>query len=105
CCVLTWLVAVLGESVSDAGWPGPVVRRPILLPCRSVNQSAPSGPAATNNGSLRTVGTGNSLMLPAVVIRPILLPFNSVNQSAPSGPATIPAGSLFVVGTGNSLML
>ena len=51
-----------------------VVIRPIRLPDASVNQSAPSGPAAMPAGRLSGVGTGNSVVAPVVVIRPIRLP-------------------------------
>ena len=55
------------------GVVGAVVIRPILLPSASVNQRLPSGPAVMPRGLLPAVGTGNSVMTPAVVIRPILL--------------------------------
>src|ERR1700731_3351421 len=78
-----------------------VVIRPILL--NSVNQRAPSGPAAIPPDTL-AVGGENSVMTPAVVIRPILLlMFSSANQRAPSGPAVIPMGSLLAVGIANSV--
>jgi hypothetical protein len=50
------------------------------------------------------LGTGYSVITPAVVMRPILLPPYSVNQSAPSGPAVIDCGSLLAVGTGYSVI-
>ncbi len=83
-----------------------VVMRPMTFAPKngSVNQRAPSGPAAISAGPLPGgVGTENSVMRPAVVIRPILLVRASVNHIAPSGPAAIRNGSLFEVGTGNSL--
>jgi serine/threonine protein kinase len=40
----------------------PVVILPILLALNSVNQRAPSGPAARNSGRLPAVGSGNSLI-------------------------------------------
>ena len=60
-----------------------IVIRPIRLPASSVNQTAPSGPAAIPRGAAAGVGIGNSVMIPFGVIRPILLPVaasNSVNQ-------------------------
>src|SRR6266568_3397609 len=77
-----------------------VVIRPILF-AFSVNQSAPSEPAAIPYGSADTVGIGYSVNTPAVVTRPILLPADSVNQRAPSGPETIVCGELFGVGGTN----
>ena len=71
----------------------------MLLPLTSVNQSAPSGPAAISIGPLK-VATGNSLKLPAIVTRPILSVLPSVNQSAPSGPAAIPSGGCRRSGSG-----
>ena len=56
----------------------------------SVNHSAPSGPDVMPKGALLSVGTGNTVMVPAVVMRPIWLASNSVNHSAPSGPAVMP---------------
>ena len=84
---MSLLPSPLKSCVSDAR--GPTVIRPIL-PLPSVNHSAPSGPAVINWGLLVAVGTGNSVMTPAVVIRPTLLPTSSVNHSAPSGPAVMP---------------
>ena len=69
-----------------------VVIFPILNSIRSVNHSAPSGPAVIPDGQLLGVGTGNSVTVPEVVMRPILLPFPSANHKAPSEPAAIPAG-------------
>ena len=86
----------------------PVVEtRPILLApsSDSVNQSAPSGPAATAAGRLAAVGIANSVMLPVIVMRPILSVACSVNHSAPSGPRAIPAGALKAVGGANSVKL
>jgi hypothetical protein len=74
----------MGNSVI----PPEVVIRPILPDC-SVNQRAPSGPAAMPLGWLPSSGTGNSVTTPAVVIRPILLLSSSVNQRSPSGPAAM----------------
>jgi hypothetical protein len=65
---------------------------PILLPVRSVNQRAPSGPLTILWGLLPGVGTENSVIAPAVVMRPILS--LSANQRAPSVPAVIPSGEL-----------
>jgi hypothetical protein len=77
-----------------------VVVRPMLFPRYSVNHSAPSGPAVIPEGKLFAVGTGYSVITPAVVMRPILLAEeNSVNHTAPSGPAVIPQGALSKVGT------
>src|SRR5438067_1668014 len=58
------------------------------------------------SGMLAAVGTGNSVMAPAVVIRPIRLADAavSVNQRAPSGPVVIPSGVLPGEGRGNSVM-
>jgi len=71
----------------------PVVMRPIWLPLDSVNQRAPSGPAAIPKGSPLAVGIANSVMTPAVVIFPIFEEERperrSVNQRLPSGPAAI----------------
>jgi hypothetical protein len=58
----------------------------------------PSGPAPA-------VGTGNSVIAPAVVMRPILLPAFSQNHSAPSAAGMIPIGRLFGVGVSNSTKL
>src|SRR3989442_11703817 len=44
-----------------------VVMRPILFPLRSVNQRLPSGPGVIPTGLLPAVGTGNSVIVPAVV--------------------------------------
>src|SRR5258707_13410636 len=55
-------------------------------------------------GALTAVGTGNSVITPAVVIRPILLPTCSANHSAPSGPVVMPAGVPPAVGIGNSVI-
>jgi hypothetical protein len=84
----------------------PVLMRPILspLPC-SVNQRAPSGPAAMPSGPLFAVEMGYSLMAPPVVMRPILLPKYSVNQRAPSGPAAMPWGPLLAVGVVYSVIV
>ena len=48
-----------------------VVMRPIWLAFCSVNQSAPSGPAAMLFGMLVAVGIANSVIVPAGVMRPI----------------------------------
>ena len=64
--------------------------RPIWSAATSVNQSAPSGPAAMPRGRLPAVGTGNSVTAPAGVIRPIALPDSSANHRAPSGPTVMP---------------
>ena len=56
----------------------------------SVNQRAPSGPAAMPWGPLFDIGIEYSVKLPVVVIRPILFAKCSVNHRAPSGPETIP---------------
>jgi len=58
----------------------------------------PSGPALG-------VGTGNSVMTPAVVMRPILLPAFSQNHSAPSAAGVIPIGRASGVGVANSTKL
>jgi hypothetical protein len=80
-----WLLDVgIGYSVITPA----VVICPILLTPGSVNQSAPSGPAAMPMGPL-FVAVGNSVNTPSVVIRPILLPPDSVNQRAPSEPAAM----------------
>lgn len=78
---------------------------PPSSPCRarSVNHSAPSGPAVMLCGSAFAVGIGNSVNTPAVVSRPIWPALTSVNQIAPSGPAQIPLGKLFAVGPSNSV--
>lgn len=73
------------------------------LPKLSANQRLPSRPRVIPNGPLLGVGTGISLINPAVVLLPILLPLNSVNQRLPSGPAVMPAG-LFPDGIRNSQM-
>src|SRR5262245_14145619 len=80
-----------------------VVIRPILLPTCSVNQIAPSGPAAMPEGALLAVGATNSVIEPAVVIRPILLPTFSVNHRLPSGPDAIANGKLPAVGMSYSV--
>ena len=61
------LAVGIGNSVTTPA----VVMRPILLVSLSVNQSAPSGPAAMPKGLLAAVGIGNSVKSPAVVMRPI----------------------------------
>jgi hypothetical protein len=48
-------------------------------------------------------GSGNSVIVPAVVMRPILFPSSSVNQRLPSEPTVIPLGKLVPVGIGNSV--
>ena len=68
--------------------------RPILLAADSVNQSAPSGPAAMPPGLLPKVGIANSVITPAGVIRPIRFPPGSVNQRLPSAPVVIPWAAL-----------
>src|SRR4051812_12021102 len=78
--------------------------RPIASPPDSVNQSAPSAPAAIDVGDVPAVGTANSVMTPPGVMRPIRSPENSVNHRLPSGPATIPYGWADAVGTVNSVM-
>ena len=67
--------------------------RPMLSVPRSVNQSAPSGPAVMPSGMLFAFGSEYSVWRPSTVIRPIF-PDCSVNQIAPSGPVTIDCGKL-----------
>src|SRR5207247_1675470 len=55
------------------------------------NHWAPSGPATISLALLPGVGSGNSVIAPAVVIRPILL-LKSVNHNAPSHPAVMAKG-------------
>src|SRR5207249_2283253 len=69
----------------------------------SVNQRLPSGPTVMIVGKLLAVGTGNSVIAPAVVMRPIWLPRRSLNQRLPSGPTVMPTSELLAVGTANSL--
>lgn len=69
-----------------------VVIRPILSAAGSVNQSAPSGPAAIPTGSA-PAESWNSVTAPFAAIRPIRSRAVSVNHIAPSGPAVIPRGS------------
>src|SRR5207302_8878026 len=76
--------------------------RPILLAPRSVNQIAPSPPAAIPSGRLLGVGMANSAMDPLTLPRPIWLAASSVNQRRWSGPEAIPYGKLEAVGTGYS---
>src|SRR5215472_8265386 len=71
---------------------------------RSVNQTLPSDPTATEVGLLFVVGMANSLIDPSRVIRPILLPRVSANQIDPSGPAVSPSGALLAVGIGYSVI-
>ena len=59
-------------------------------PLKSVNQSAPSEPAAIQVGLIEPVE--NSVMLPPVVMRPSLWLDCSVNHRALSGPTMIPIG-------------
>jgi hypothetical protein len=67
--------------------------RPTLSPRNSVNQSAPSGPVVTSDGSLPRVGTPKWLVtVPPVVMRPIEFAVDSVNQIAPSRPPAIADG-------------
>src|ERR1700730_16242554 len=54
---------------------------------------------------LFAVGTGYSVIVPAVVMRPILLPVPSVNHRLPSGPAVMSRAPPPAVGTGNSVMV
>jgi hypothetical protein len=82
------------------------VMRPIALPACSVNQRAPSGPAAIHRGWLPGAKR-YSVIAPTIVMRPILEPFHSVNQSAPIGSHGYPAGlavrgrhGVFVEGAG-----
>src|SRR3989442_14950420 len=87
-----------------------VVTRPMLATSekgspRSVNQSAPSGPAAIPSSTLAGVGTGNSLKRPEVVTRPIWLANVSVNQSAPSDPPVIAPSPPEAGGLDNALNL
>jgi len=80
-------------------------KRPTLLAAGSVNHSAPSGLGVMPLGTLPAVGTGNSVIKPAVVMRPILLPCCSVNHRLPSGPGVMLLGRLLAVGIGNSLVI
>src|SRR5215469_11696081 len=70
---------------------------------RSVNQTLPSDPTATEVGLLFAVGTANSVIDPSSVIRPSLLPRVSANQIDPSGPGVRPSGALSAVGIGYSV--
>src|SRR5512143_2893561 len=76
-----------------------VVIRPMrALLTVSVNQSAPSGPAAILYGA-PGFGSGNSVMVtpgPFLTSRAILLAPRSQNHIAPSGPRAIPRGSELV---------
>src|SRR5258708_39577599 len=87
--------------MTGAAFPAGKLMRPTLLPCCSVNQSAPSGPAVIPSGKLFVVGKGYSVIAPCVVIRPILFALGSVNHNAPSCAAVI-ACSPQQLGTGNS---
>ena len=78
--------------------------RPIASATFSVNHRAPSGPLVMPRGSACGVGTGNSLIAPAVVMRPILSASRSVNHMAPSGPTAMSCGNAPGVGTLNSEM-
>src|ERR1700680_4476702 len=65
-------------------------KRPIALPLKSVNQSAPSAPK-TSASAVIPAGRSNWVSAPVVLIRPILpaVDVDHENQRAPSGPATI----------------
>lgn len=81
-----------------------VVMRPILPLPVSVNQSAPSGPAAIALGSLPDVRPlVNSVITPSVVIRPMTAGLLPTNQRFPSGPAVMSHGSPGVRPTSNSV--
>src|SRR5207253_2620637 len=112
---------VTGNSVTAPA----VVMRPIWSAPASVNQSAPSGPAAMSAGaapavmpvpnSVSTPAAGTApprpappyaahQTPPAVVIRPIWSAPLSVNHKAPSGPAAMPTGpAVGPVGVPNSV--
>lgn len=77
-----------GYSVTS---PSTVIR-PIRSAFSSVNQSAPSGPAAIPYGPAPAVGTAKEHAFPSVSIRPIRWSRIRVNQSAPSGPTVSTAG-------------
>jgi hypothetical protein len=90
-----------------------VVIRPIAT--KSVNHSAPSGPAVMLVGILPLAnppllgvipgnGTGYSVTTPVVVIRPILLATPSVNHSAPSGPVVISSPITLVISKADTLL-
>jgi len=68
------------------------VSLPILLTACSVYQSRPSGPVVIRNTPRCAIGSGYSVMSPAVVILPILFPIFSVNQRLPSGPLVMAPG-------------
>src|SRR5215831_6246264 len=82
--------SAVSGSANSLIWPV-VVIRPTLLALRSVNQSAPSGPATIPVGSLCAV-SAYSVYCPLVLIRPMWAPFRRVNHRAPSGPAATKAG-------------
>src|ERR1035438_9322687 len=61
---------VFGDR-SGSGDPPDLVDRPSWVTADSVNHSAPSRPAVIPKRPLLAVGTGYSVIAPAVVIRPI----------------------------------
>ena len=67
-----------------------------MFAVNSLNHRFPSAPAAIPDGTLNSVGIGNSVIAPPVVILAILLPpgATSVAHSAPSGPSVMAAGEL-----------
>ena len=56
------------------------VIRPILLAENSVNHRLPSSPVVMSKGPARSVGSGYSSILPAVLTRAIRPEVNSVNH-------------------------
>ena len=62
-----------GASIDGENAPA-VVMRPMRWRPPSVNQSAPSGPAAMPPGAAPGAAIGNSVIVPVGVMRPIRLP-------------------------------
>src|SRR5262245_5304711 len=75
--------------VNSVMTPAGLIRAIFFATLVSQNQTFPSGPGAIPLGMMLGVGTGNSLIPPAVVIRPTLLAVVSRNQILPSGPAVM----------------
>src|SRR5258708_36523700 len=75
---------------------------PIALPLLSANQICLSGPTASPNGRLLSVGVGKIVIVPAGVIRPTAAGRPRLNQMLPSGPSTRPLIWLSPAGSGNS---
>ena len=95
-------------AVRVPGWviTPPVVMWPMRLPSPSVNQSAPSGPAAMSPTPCPAAPDEGNIVIPPVEVacggtgsRPILSTPAAGIQLAPSGTTVMPSGSLSAFGT------